>query len=310
MRFELTLLGTGAALPMPGRHTSAQVLNVNDLLYLIDCGEGTQMRLTEYQVRRSKIGQIFISHLHGDHFYGLMGLLTSFALNDQTQPLEIFSPFGLEEIVNVMLHYQGSGSSPYSIRFHVVDTAQHQLIFEDHQLEVYSVPLQHRIPTCGYLFREKQRPRNILPEKIAAYNIPVSAIKNIKNGAAFQLPNGEMIPNAELTAGAPHRRAYAYCSDTIFSPEIVSYIKGVDLLYHEATFLHADEALARTYSHSTAAQAARIAKEAAVGQLVIGHFSARYKDASLFEQEARTIFPNTRGGEDGMVLEVPFRRAL
>lgn len=308
MRFELTLLGTGAALPMPGRLTSAQVLNVNDRLYLIDCGEGTQMRLTEYQVRRSKIGQIFISHLHGDHFYGLMGLLTSFALNDRSQPLDVFSPFGLKEIIDVMLHYQGSGSSSYPIRFHVVDTTQHQLIFEDNQLEVYSIPLQHRIPTSGYLFREKQRPRNILPEKIAEYNIPVSEIKNIKNGGAFTLPDGTTVSNAELTAGLPHQRSYAYCSDTSYAPEIVPYIKGVDILYHEATFLQQDEQVALAYSHSTAAQAAMIARAAEVEKLIIGHFSSRYKDAALFEQEARTIFPNTSGGADGMALEVPFRR--
>lgn len=308
MRFELTLLGTGAALPMPGRFTSAQVLNINESLCLIDCGEGTQMRLTEYQVRRSKIGQIFISHLHGDHFYGLMGLLTSFALNDRTQPLHIFSPAGLEEIIKVMLHYQGSGSIPYPLQFHVVDTTQYQLIFEDHQLEVYSIPLQHRIPTSGYLFREKQRPRNILPEKIELYQIPISEIKKIKAGADFQLPNGEIVLNAALTAEAPQPRAFAYCSDTRYTPEIIPYIKGVDILYHEATFLQTDEAIAHTHAHSTAEQAALLAKAAEVGQLVIGHFSARYKNATLFEQEARAIFSNTIGGVDGMVLEVPFRR--
>ncbi len=308
MQFELTLLGTGAALPMPGRFTSAQVLNVNNHLYLIDCGEGTQMRLTTFQVKRSKIGQIFISHLHGDHFYGLMGLLTSFALNDRSQPLDIFSPSGLEEIIQVMLHYQGSGASPYEIRFHVVDTTQHQKIFEDHQLEVYSIPLQHRIPTSGYLFREKPRPRNILPEKIAQYNIPFSEIKKIKAGADFKLSDGTYIPNAALTVEPSLPRSYAYCSDTMYAPEIIHYIKGVDILYHEATFLQEDEAIARDNSHSTTHQAATIAKAAAVKQLVIGHFSSRYKDASLFQQEAQSIFPNTVGGEDGMVVEVPFSR--
>lgn len=307
MRFELTLLGTGAALPMPGRFTSAQVLNVNDRLYLIDCGEGTQMRLTEYQVRRSKIGQIFISHLHGDHFYGLMGLLTSFALNDRQQALDVFAPAGLQEIFDTMLFYQGSGHTSYPIRFHVVDTTQHQLIFEDNQLEVYSIPLQHRIPTSGYLFKEKQRPRNILPEKIEQYHIPVSEIKNIKNGADFQLPDGTLIPNTKLTAEAPRPRAYAYCSDTMYAPEIIPYIKGVDILYHEATFLQEDEVNAIQNAHSTAAQAATIARKAAVALLVIGHFSARYKDANLLVAEARMIFPNTVGGEDGMSIEVPFR---
>lgn len=310
MRFELTLLGTGAALPMPGRYTSAQVLNVNDRLYLIDCGEGTQMRLTEYQVRRSKIGQIFISHLHGDHFYGLMGLLTSFALNDRQYPLDVFAPAGLQEIFNTIMLYQGSGSASYPINFHVVDTTQHQLIFEDNQLEVYSIPLQHRIPTSGYLFKEKQRPRSILPAKIEQYQIPVSEIKNIKNGADFKLPDGTLIPNTELTTEAPRPRAYAYCSDTMYAPEIVQHIKGVDILYHEATFLQEDEANAIQNSHSTAAQAATIAKAAQVDLLVIGHFSARYKDANLLVAEARTIFRNTVGGEDGMRVEVPFRSKI
>lgn len=308
MLFELTLLGTGAALPMPGRFTSAQVLNVNNHLYLVDCGEGTQMRMTDYQVRRSKIRQIFISHLHGDHFYGLMGLLTSFALNDRSQPLDIFSPAGLKEIIQTMLHYQGSGETIYPIHFHILDTSKHQLIFEDNQLEVYSIPLQHRVPVSGFVFREKQRPRNILPEKIEAYHIPVSEIKKIKEGADYQLPNGTIIPNAELTQAPPRPRSYAYCSDTTYAPEIIPYIKGVDILYHEATYLQEDEAIAKQNSHTTAVQAARIAKAAEVEKLVIGHFSSRYKDGTLFEQEARTIFPDTIAAEDGMVLEVPFRR--
>lgn len=308
MKFELTLLGTGAAMPMPGRFTSAQVLSVNDSLCLIDCGEGTQMRLTEYQVRRSRIGQIFISHLHGDHFYGLMGLLTSFALNDRQQPLDVFSPPGLEEIINVMLHYQGSGEISYPITFHQVDTAKHQLLFENQHIEVFSIPLQHRIPTTGYLIREKQRPRNILPEKITAYNIPVSLIKNIKNGADFQLSDGTIIPNHELTTAPPPPRAYAYCSDTMYKPDIVPIIKGVDILYHEATYLHPDEAIAIQNGHATARQAAMIAKAANVEKLVIGHFSARYKEAQLFEQEARAVFPNTISGVDGMVIAVPFRK--
>jgi ribonuclease Z len=310
MRFELTLLGTGAALPMPGRFTSAQILNVNDRLYLVDCGEGTQMQLTEYQVRRSRIGQIFISHLHGDHFYGLPGLLTSFALNDRTQPLDVFSPPGLQQIFTALLYYQGGGTSSYPIRFHEVDTTRHRLIFEDHQIEVFSIPLQHGIPTSGYLFREKPRPRNILPEKIQEFNISVENIKAIKKGGNLQLPDGTVIPNAELTAAPARPRSYAYCSDTLYAPEMIPCIKRVDILYHEATFLQADETTARHYGHSTAAQAARIAQAAEAQQLIIGHFSSRYKDAAAFEAEARMIFPNTTAAEDGMVIEVPLRKIL
>lgn len=307
MQFSITLLGTSSASPQPGRFTSAQVLHAQERLYLIDCGEGTQMRMTDFQVRRSKISQIFISHLHGDHFYGLMGLLTSYALNDRRDPIDIFSPPGLEEIVKVMSLPQGGGAFPFPLRFHIVDTTKHQLIFEDKTLRVYSIPLAHRIPTSGFLFVEKERPRNILPEKIEQYDIPYKKIPAIKQGADLELPNGQVIPNAELTIDPPPPRSYAYCSDTRFKPDIVPMIKDVDVLYHEATFMQSELQNAIETMHSTAAEAATIAKNAGAKQLLLGHFSTRYKDIQPLLAEAQAIFPNALAGEDGMTVEVPLQ---
>jgi ribonuclease Z len=305
MQFSITLLGTSSATPQPGRFTSAQVLNAQEKLYLIDCGEGAQMRMTEYQVRRSKISQIFISHLHGDHFYGLMGLLTSYALNDRKDPIDIFSPPGLQEIVRVMSLPQGGGAFPFPLHFHVVDTTKHQLIFEDHILGVYSIPLAHRIPTSGYLFIEKERPRTILSEKIELYDIPYQKIPGIKAGDDLQMPDGRVIPNAELTTDPPKPRSYAYCSDTRFKEDIVPIIQGVDLLYHEATFMQRELQNAMDTMHSTAAEAATIAQNAGAGQLILGHFSTRYREVEPLIAEARAVFPDTLGGEDGMTIEVP-----
>ncbi len=308
MRFSLTLLGTSSAMPQPGRFASSQVLNVQERLYLVDCGEGAQMRMSEYDVRRSKIDQIFISHLHGDHFFGLPGLITSYGLNDRQTPLDIFSPPGLEEMMRALILPPGKGEFSFPVTFHVIDTEQHQLVFEDDLVEVYSIPLTHRIPTTGYFFIEKTRPRNILPEKIEQYNIPYQQIPGIKQGADFMLPNGKIILNAELTIPPPAPRSYAYCSDTRFKEDIVPMIQGVDILYHEATFLHKDRLNAIETLHATAVEAATIAKNSNAGQLIIGHYSSRYKDINELVTEARTIFPNTIGGQDGLMIEIPFQR--
>ncbi len=307
MRFSITLLGTNAAQPTPQRFTSAQVLNVNEALYMIDCGEGAQMRLSEHQVRRSNINQIFISHLHGDHFYGLIGLLTSFALNERTQPLHIFSPEGLQEIIEALAKPQGEGRFTYPIHFHVVDTTQHRLIFEDHRVQVFSLPLRHRIPTAGYLFRERPRRRNIIAEKITQYDMSIDQIRAVKAGEDLWLSNGLRIPNAELTRPPAPPRAYAYCSDTMYNEALIPMLAKVDVLYHEATFLHLDLPSAQRTMHTTALQAAMLAARAEVGQLLIGHFSSRYRDEAELVAEARTVFPNTAGAYDGMTVTVPFR---
>lgn len=308
MRFSLTLLGTSSAMPQPGRFASSQVLNVQERLYLVDCGEGAQMRMSKHDVRRSKINQIFISHLHGDHFFGLPGLLTSFGLNDRQAPLDIFSPPGLEEMMRALILPQGKGEFSFPINFHVVNTKQYQLIFEDDLIKVYSIPLDHGIPTSGYFFIEKERLRNILPEKIEQYQIPYQQIPDIKQGANFELPTGQVITNAELTVSPAIPRSYAYCSDTRFQEDIAPMIRNVDILYHEATFLHKDRQNAIETMHSTALEAATVAQKANAKQLVIGHYSSRYKDVSELISEAQAMFPNTIGGEDGLTIDLPFQR--
>lgn len=305
--FELTLLGTNAATPAFDRHPSAQVLCVQDHYYLIDCGEGTQMQMLKYAVKRSKIKQIFISHLHGDHVYGLIGLLNSFALNGRSTPLAVFGPEGLEEMIMIQVKY-GGGGFPYPLEFHVVDCSSSGVIFEDHLLSVQSIPLVHRVPTSGFLFKEKQRPRNIIGEKIIAYQIPYSEIPGIKSGADFILPDGRIISNSELTIDPPEPRSYAYCSDTRYSETILPIIKGVDLLYHESTFCADMQEQAEASMHSTALEAATIAKKAGIKKLLLGHFSSRYRDVSPFEEEARSVFAEAYIGVEGETHAVEVKR--
>ncbi|GJM36371.1 MAG: ribonuclease Z [Saprospiraceae bacterium] len=306
MNFEVTLLGINSALPAYGRHPSAQVLQIQEQYYLIDCGEGTQMRMNDFDIRRGKIRQIFISHLHGDHIYGLIGLLTSYALMGRTDSLDIFSPEGLQEIIEVQLRH-GGGGFPFPIKFHKLDTEVHQLIFSDKRVEVFSIPLIHRIPTCGFLFKEKQRPRNIIPEQIEKFNIPFSLIPGIKDGKDLALPNGAIVPNAELTLPPLEPRAYAYCSDTRYTETILPYINGVDLLYHESTFLHEAEERAKETMHTTALQAGTIAQKANVGLLILGHFSSRYPDLEVLRKEAATVFDRVVIGVEGQTYKAPFK---
>ncbi len=306
MTFNLTILGAAAATPAYDRFTTAQVLTVADQGYLIDCGEGAQMRLQQYYQGRGRIRNIFISHLHGDHYLGLMGLLMSYALNDRTEPLALFSPPGLRRIVEVQLQYSG-GPLPFPVQYHEVDTTIHQQIFSDHRVEVFSIPLRHRIPTAGYLFRERPRQRNIRPESIAQYQIHYSRIPAIKAGADLELPGGRTVPNAELTVEPPPPRAFAFCSDTRYEEGIVPYIEGVDLLYHEATYCEDRREQAVVSMHSTALEAARIARMAKAGKLILGHYSARYDNLADFLEEARSVFPATELGLDGKGFSVPAR---
>ena len=307
MRFDLTILGCNSAIPAHGRFPTSQVLNVSDQLYMIDCGEGAQWRLQDTGIKRGKINQIFISHLHGDHIYGLIGLLNSFSLSIREEPITIFSPNGLEEIIRVQLKYTKSELS-FPLSFIDLDTAKNQMIFEDKLIEVYTIPLQHRAPTSGFLFREKPLPLNIIASKISEFEIPVEKIKEIKNGKDFMLADGDIIPNSELTLPPKPSRAFAFCSDTVYNESIIPIIKGVDLLYHEATFLHELKELARETMHSTVKEAATIAQKANVGQLVLGHYSSRYKDLSPLLEEAQSVFPNTVLGIDGKTISVPFQK--
>lgn len=308
MRFELTLLGTNSALPAFGRFPSSQALNIQENHYLIDCGEGAQIRMSEYGVRRSRIRQVFISHLHGDHVYGLAGFLSSLAMLGRQEPMEVFSPFGLEEAMRVLFKHTGGLS--YPLNFHVIDPERHQLIFEDGHVEVYSLPLLHRVPASGFLFKEKERPRNMRPDKIEAYNIHYRHIPAIKAGADFELADGARVPNEELTIPPPPPRSYAYCSDTAFNERLVSMIEGVNLLYHESTFCEDMREHAALTGHSTARQAATIAKLAGAGRLILGHYSSRYQDLGRFLKEAREVFPDTELGIDGKVFEAPLEKKV
>ncbi|NJL74645.1 MAG: ribonuclease Z [Saprospiraceae bacterium] len=304
MKFEVTILGTNAAIPAYERYLSAQIVNVHDRIYMVDCGEGTQFQLNKYDIRRSRIHQIFISHLHGDHIYGLPGIITSYSLLGREKPLDIFAPKGLEEWINLTLKHSYAYLT-FKVRFHTFDCDQSTLVFENESVEVWTIPLKHRIPTCGFLFKEKQQSRRIIPEQIVAHQIPVTAIKKIKQeGADFVTANGKVIPNDLLTLPAPVPRAYAYCSDTAYTESIIPIIQETDLLYHEATYLSLHEDQTLISLHSTAREAAKIAKLANVKQLLIGHFSSRYRDIDALREEAATIFPNTLLAKEGLVLEV------
>ncbi len=306
MTFKLTLLGTNSAFPSPERFATGQFLQVQNSYFLFDCGEGTQIRMQQYGLPAHRIGHIFISHLHGDHMLGLAGLLQTFALQQRSEDLEVYSPPGLEAIIQAH-HREGSLDLPFSCRFHELDTATSGLLFADRILEVYRLPLLHRIPTCGYLLREKERQRNIRPEWIERYELEPPQIVQLKEGQDVQLPDGRRIRSLEATAAPEPSRSFAFCTDTAFCPGLVSQIKGVDLLYHEATFCSDQAERARRTGHSTAREAASIAREAGAGHLLLGHFSSRYQEMDCFEREARAVFPNVSLAVDGMVVELPWR---
>ncbi len=298
MKFELLILGTGAALPTNGRFPSAQLLNVEPNHYLIDCGEGTQIQLEHFKVKRSKINQIFISHLHGDHILGLPGLLSSFALNGRTRPLQIFSPKGLKKLI-ALFFTTSDAHIPYPIEFHEISAGEKKVIFSDNRVTVTAFPLTHRIATFGYRFDEILGTRRIKPDKIDEYNIPIPAIKTIIAGGDYRLPSGEIIPHAELTRPPRPARSFAYCADTAFSGKTAGYVNHVDLLYHEATFAQIDSEKATKTKHSTAPQAATVALHAGAKKLIIGHFSSRYKDLHPLLKEAQVIFSNTALAHEG-----------
>lgn len=299
----MTILGSSSALPTSERFPTAHLLNANERFFLIDCGEGTQMQLRRYRIRLGKINHIFISHIHGDHTFGLFGLISSFSLLGREETLHIYGPEPLEEMLLEHLKYFGKDPG-FDLAFHRIQCRRSARIYEDRNVEVHSLPLIHRVPCCGFLFREKPRDRNIIKEKITEYNIPVRQIVAIKQGADLILPDGKVIANAELTLPPRAPRSYAYISDSRPNDELLPLIRNVDILFHEATFLHEHEKLAYETFHSTSFQAADIAKKAAAGRLLIGHFSSRYKKLEEFETEAREIFPDTFAVNDGDVFEV------
>lgn len=302
MTFEVTILGSNSALPAHGRHPTSQVVNHNDRYFLIDCGEGTQVRLSDLKINRSRIEHIFISHLHGDHFYGLIGLLTSYHLLQRHTPIHLFAPPGLKEIIETNFRYSQT-ALVYNLIFHEVDCSAAKLIFENEDINVSTIPMNHRIPCCGFLFTEKPHARKIRAEKLEEYQVPVSEIANIKAGGDLLL-DGKRIPNAELTLDPSPPRKYAFCSDTLYKEDIIPIIKGVDLLYHEATFMQESEDRALQTFHSTTLQAATMASKAGVKKLIIGHYSAKYTDLEAMVREARTIFSNTELAREGVKFAI------
>lgn len=300
---RLTILGAGSALPTRYNFPSSQLLELREKQYLIDCGEGTQIRMRQMGLKTKRLNRIFISHLHGDHCFGLIGLISSFALLNRTADLYIHGPKGITELYANQMEFF-CNQMPYTVRFVEHDAAQFQKIHEDRSIEIYTIPLKHRVPACGFLFKEKAKDRHIKREMIDYHKVPFSQINLIKQGADFINEEGKLIANKLLTTEPAKTISYAYCSDTIYTETITPWLTGVDLLYHEATFADSEAARAKTTMHSTAKQAASIAKQANVKQLVIGHLSSRYSsNQNIVLQEAKSVFENTILAEDKMVIE-------
>ena len=303
MPFELTILGSSSALPTSERNPTAQVLNVLGQFFLIDCGEGTQIQIRRQKIGFSKIKHIFISHLHGDHYFGLIGLISTFNLLGIKNDLHIYAPSEIKNLIQPQLDFI-KGEMLFKVIFHPLNFKKPQQIYADKKVEVFSFPLKHSIPVCGFLFKEVQKQGNIKKEYVTSLKIPIARIKEIKAGADYVTDSGETIPNNELTIPAPRPRSYAFCTDTVFHQPVADFIQNVDLLYHEATFTEEMKEWAKKTWHSTAADAARMAKLTNAKQLIIGHFSARYKKIAPFTDEAKTIFEATVAAVDGKTYRV------
>jgi len=302
MGYKLTILGCHSATPRVNAHPSAQYLEINSRHFLIDCGEGTQRQMRLNKVGFSKVNTIFISHLHGDHFFGLIGLISTFGILNREKELHIHGPKGIKEVINIQLKHSKSYVK-YKIIFHELNSTESELIFEDEKVKVYTIPLNHRVYTNGFLFKEKEKSRKINISAIKEFKeIDKCDYNNLKAGKDFKLDSGDVIKNSELTYNPEKPLSYAYCSDTSYKPTIIEIIDGVDLLYHESTFLTDKEDLAKKTGHSTAKQAATIAKKANVKKLVLGHYSSRYKNISLFKKEAQEVFENVSLAETGRVF--------
>lgn len=302
-KFELHILGCGSALPTTRHFATSQVINLRDKLFMIDCGEGSQLQFRRSRLRFSRLNHIFISHLHGDHCFGLLGLISTFGLLGRTAELHIHSPKGLEELYAPLLAFFCKNMS-YQVVFHEFEAKEPAVIYEDRTLTVTTIPLKHRIPCCGFLFAEKPRPNHIIREMIDFYQVPVYELNRIKNGEDFLTAEGEVIPNSRLTRPSDPPRRYAYCSDTIYRKEIIQQVEGVDLLFHEATFAQSELVRSKETFHTTAGQAAQIALDAKVKKLVIGHFSARYEDEQVLLDEAVAVFPATILAKENLCIEL------
>jgi ribonuclease Z len=303
MKFEVTILGSSSATPIHNRNPSSQVLNINERLYLVDCGEGTQQQMLRFGVKGSRIDHIFISHLHGDHYLGLVGLLSSLHLNGRSKPLDLYAPAPLQEIIEVQLRYSET-ELQYPINYVYTDPENPGVIMENQDIVVETIPLDHRIATTGFLFRQKRRNRKLLKEKAEELNIPIEYYTAIKKGKDYVAPNGVVYKNDLLSTPPDEPKSYAYCSDTIYNEQYFKQISGVDMLYHEATFMHDMLERAQITYHTTALQAAQIALKTGAKKLLLGHFSARYKTLDDLLAEAQTVFPNSELAIEGKTFEI------
>jgi ribonuclease Z len=300
---KLTILGCYAATPRTLTNPSSQVLEIKNRMFLIDCGEGTQVQLRKNKIKFSRIGHIFISHLHGDHFFGLPGLISTFRLLGREKEIHIYGPKGIKEAITLLLKL-GDSWTNFPLLFHELVSKKQELIYEDDKVTVETLPLDHRVYTNGFLFREKMAERKLNIEAVAEFKIDKAYFRNIKKGKDITLNDGRVVPNAQLTFDPPKPKSYAYCSDTAYDPRLVPLIQNVDLLYHEATFLDSEMHLSVKTKHATAKEAAAIAKAAKVGKLILGHYSTRYKAIEQFKKEAEKIFPKVDLADDGKVFEL------
>lgn len=302
-KFELNILGCGSAVPTSRFNPTSQVVNFRDKLYLIDCGEGAQLQMRLNKLKMNRMGHIFISHLHGDHCFGLMGFISTMGLLGRTADLVIHAHPDADRIFRPQLDYF-CAELPFQVIFDHISPQKHEVIHEERSLKVSSIPLKHRVPTCGFLFEEKEKERHINREMTEFYKIPLRCYPDLKEGLDYMTPDGEVIPNDRLTRPSEVARKYAFCSDTAQTRTIIPWIEGVDLLYHEATFAETELARAKQTLHSTATQAAEIAKEAQVKKLIIGHYSARYTDLSVLLNEAKAVFENTFLADETSTIEI------
>jgi ribonuclease Z len=303
MTFSLTILGSNSAIPTLTRNPSAHLLNVNERLFLIDCAEGTQLQIRKFHVHFQRIERIFISHLHGDHFFGLIGLLNSLHLLGRKEEMHVYGPPLLKEILDLQL-LASKTTLIYPLFFHPLSFSGYELIFENDKVSVFSFPLEHSVPTCGFIYREKKQERKIRKVILAELKIPFAEIQNLKKGEDYIDEKGRFYKNEEITLDPPSPRSYAYCSDTAYDEKIIPFVQGADLLYHEATFMNNLAVSAKEKQHSTTIEAATLAKKANVKKLLIGHFSARYDDLQPLLEEAVSVFPNTIIAGDGMTINI------
>ncbi|MDO3643110.1 MAG: ribonuclease Z [Mucilaginibacter sp.] len=298
MKFEVTILGSSSATPIFNRNPTSQALNINERLYLIDCGEGTQQQMLRFDVKASRIDHIFISHLHGDHYLGLVGLLSSLHLNGRSKPLFIYCPEPLKEIIDVQLKYSET-EIQYPLEYKFTDAGKCEVLLDNQDITVTSIPLNHRIACTGFLFREKKRLRKLIKEKVEEIGIPVPYFSGLKRGDDYIDPNGKVYKNDTLTIDSAEPKSYAYCSDTMYDESYFEQINNVTMLYHEATFMHNMLDRALETHHTTALQAGEIASLTGAKKLLIGHFSARYKTLNELLEEAQSVFPDAELAIEG-----------